>query len=101
MGKGVMELTYLPYMLVGAAIVALIIIILCCRRYVINTFNAIDMILDRVLNKDTSLQLEITKDDRISKLTHKANRIVDMCISDMAQSKEEKESIQGFISDML
>ena len=100
MGKGVMELAYLPYMLVGAAIVALIITILCCRRYVIDTFNAIDTVLDRILTKDNSLRLEITEDDRISKLTHKASRILDIYISDIAQSKEEKEAIQGIISDM-
>lgn len=100
MGKGVMELTWFPYVFVGAAILALTITVLYCRRYVIDAFNSIDKVLDRILSKDNNLRLEITEDDRISKLTHKANRVVDMCISDMAQSKEEKETIQGFISDM-
>ncbi|WIV10399.1 histidine kinase dimerization/phospho-acceptor domain-containing protein [Proteiniborus sp. MB09-C3] len=100
MVKGVMELTYLPYIFVGVAIIALIITIFCCRRHVINTFNAADKVLDRILTKDNNLRFEITEDDRISKLAHKANRIVDLYISDIAQSKEEKETIQGFIFDM-
>jgi len=96
----VKELIWLPYTIAGMTILFLIITIFCCRRYVINTFNSIDKVLDRILAKDKSLQMEIMEDDRISKLTHKANRIVDRCISDIAQSKEEKETIQGFISDM-
>ena len=50
--------------------------------------------------KDMNLLSEITDESRISKLTHKARRIMDMCVSEVTQTKEEKETIQGFISDM-
>ena len=73
---------------------------LFCYRYVKRAFNSIDAVLDRVLNKDTSLLTEMADEKRISKLTHKAGRIVDMCMLEVAQTKEEKETIQGFISDM-
>lgn len=95
-----MELTYLPYLIAVGACVALIITILGCRRYVVGTFNDLDRVLDRILAKDSSLKRDITEDSRMSKLTHKASRIVDLYRSDMAQTKEEKETIQGFISDM-
>jgi signal transduction histidine kinase len=58
------------------------------------------MVLDRVLAKDNSLELEITGEKRLSKLTHKACRIMDMCVFEVTQTKEEKETIQGFIADM-
>jgi signal transduction histidine kinase len=57
-------------------------------------------VLERILNRDISAPFETTGEDRISKLTSKANRIVDMCVSEVTQTKEEKETIQGFISDM-
>jgi len=63
-------------------------------------FNSIDAVLDRILSKDTGLFSETTSEDRISKLTHKVRRIMDMGVSEAAQTKEEKETIQGFISDM-
>ena len=93
-------MTYLPYLIAVGACVALIITILSCRRYVAGTFNDLDRVLDRILAKDSSLKRDITEDSRMSKLTHKASRIVDLYRSDMAQTKEEKETIQGFISDM-
>jgi len=71
-----------------------------CYLYVKKVFNSIDDVLDRVLAKDTGLRVEITGEDRLSKLTHKANRIMDMYISETAQTTAEKETIQGFISDM-
>jgi signal transduction histidine kinase len=63
-------------------------------------FNSVDLVLERILAKDISNPIETTDDNRISKLTYKANRIIDMCVSDMARNKVEKETIQGFISDM-
>jgi hypothetical protein len=45
--------------------------------------------LERVLNKETSAPFETTGEDRISKLTNKANRIIDMCVSDVNNNKKE------------
>lgn len=44
--------------------------------------------------------MEETKDSRISKLIHKARRIVDIYVSDAAKATEQKETVQGFISDL-
>jgi signal transduction histidine kinase len=100
MGKGVIALTYLPYILTGTAIAALTITILCCRKYAVDTLNAVEKILDHILAKDDSLSIGIAEDDRVSKLAHKARRIMDIYISEISQARKEKETIQGLISDM-
>ena len=84
----------------AAAIICYIMIIIYYRRYIMKIFNSVDLVLERILAKDISNPIETTDDNRISKLTYKANRIIDMCVSDMARNKVEKETIQGFISDM-
>jgi len=65
-----------------------------------STFNSVDKVLDRVLAKDSTLLSGTTAEERLSKLTYKAHRIVEMCVLDVAQTNEEKETIQGFIADM-
>lgn len=86
--------------ILSIAILSIVITILLCRRYVAKTFNSIDTLLEAVLSKDSSMLSEITGESRISKLTHKARRIVDMCVLEVTQTNEEKETIQSFISDM-
>ena len=71
-----------------------------CYLYARNIYNSVDDVLDRILTRDERLRTENTREDRASKLIHKANRIMDMYISEASQSVEEKEIIQGFISDM-
>jgi len=88
------------YIALVAAIVFCVLTVFFCRRYVRRSFNTIDTVLDKVLMKDVKLLSEITDESRISKLTHKARRIMDMYISEVAQTKEEKDTIQSFISDM-
>jgi len=88
------------YIVSAAAIFFCGLTVFLCRRYVRQSFNAIDTVLDRILSKDSSLLTEITAESRLSKLTHKARRIMDMFVSEVMQTKEEKETIQGFISDM-
>ena len=88
------------YIVVAVAIFGCALTIFLYRRYVLRVFNSIDTVLERLLSKDVSLPGEITGEDRISKLTHKANRILIMCVSEVKQTKDEKETIQGFISDM-
>lgn len=85
---------------VMAAILICIAVTITCNRYVLNAFDSIDATLDRVLAKDENLRTEVTGEDRISKLVHKANRIIDMYTSEAAQTTKEKEIIQGFIADM-
>lgn len=100
MGKGVMELSDLPYIFIGLTGVLLIIVIFCCRKYVIKTLDEVEMILDHILNMDNNLRFEITQDSRISKLAHKAIKIMDIYISNIMKSKEEKNTLQSFISDV-
>lgn len=88
------------YIVSAVAIVCCVLTIIFCRRYVLKAFNSIDAVLDRILSNDAGLFSETTGEDRISKLTHKARRIMDMGVSEAAQTKEEKETIQGFIADM-
>jgi len=97
MDEGVMVMWFY---IATAAILGCALTIVLCRLYVLKAFNSIDMVLERILSKGFSLPGEMTGEDRISKLTHKANRILDMCVSELKQTKDEKETIQGFISDM-
>ena len=84
----------------AAAVIACTLTVILCHKYVLNAFNSMDKILDRILTKDTDLLCETTGENRISKLTYKARRILDMLVSEVTHTKEEKETIQGFISDM-
>jgi len=87
-------------------IISLVTVIICaltfflCRRYVKNAFDSIDTVLENVLSKKIEKLTEITDENRISKLTRKARRIMEMCVLETAQINDEKETIQGFISDM-
>jgi len=84
----------------GIAVLCCTLTIFLCRRYIQSTYNAIDRVLDSVLRKDAAITLRTAGDDRISKLTHKAHRILGMYVSDAALATAEKETVQGFISDM-
>jgi len=96
-------LSYLPYLC--AAIIAIlllvgVIIILTCRRYVANTFNAIDQVLDRILTRNYDVRLT-TADHRLSKLAHKTNRIIDLCVSDMSHQMKTPLASICMYSDLL
>jgi len=86
--------------IIALAIIVCAIAIVLSIRHAKKTYNSIDTLLDRILARDIGLRSEITSESRLSKLTHKAGRIMDMYISESAQTTEEKEIIQGFISDM-
>ena len=85
---------------VGIAVSVAVFAVAFAIWYAKKTYNSIDTLLDRILAKDKNLRTEITSENRLSKLTHKASRIMDMYTSETAQSVEEKEIIQGFIADM-
>ncbi|HWQ75261.1 MAG TPA: HAMP domain-containing sensor histidine kinase [Syntrophomonas sp.] len=68
--------------------------------YVRKTFGSIDQVLDSVLARNTEIPFEAAADNRLSKLTHKAVKIIRMSTMDISQTKQEKEIIQSFISDM-
>lgn len=87
--------------------IAFVIVIIVCliavavsRLYLAKAYNRIDETLDNILNKRQISPLSKLADDRISKLQHKAYRIMDMYVSDASSAQTEKQTIQGFISDM-
>ena len=85
------------------SIVSVLLVAACvsvCRLFMRKTYDSVDRVLDRILARDESVRHETTGEDRISKLAHKASRIMDIYVSEKAQTAEEKEIIQGFISDM-
>lgn len=85
---------------ISLAVLCCALTILVCRRYVEKTYSAIDAILDNVLAKSTHSAVPMEVDSRLSKLTHKAAKIVQMNNADLSQTKQEKEMIQSFLSDM-
>lgn len=88
------------YISFSAIILCCIMMVILSHIYITKTFNSIDSILDSILSKEMNSSFDTISDTRISKLTYKANRIIDMCVFDVAQIKTEKETIQSFISDM-
>ena len=82
------------------AVIVCSLTILFSYRYVKRTFDSIDRVLDSVLAKNVELSLEAAVDSRLSKLTHKAVKIIQVNAMDISQTKQEKEIIQSFISDM-
>jgi len=71
-----------------------------CRQYVKKNFDSIDRVLDGVLARNSELSLKAAAESRLSKLTHKATKIIQMNALDISQTTQEKEMIQSFISDM-
>ncbi len=74
--------------------------LLLSYRYIKRTFDSIDGVLDSLLARNPELSSEAATDSRLSKLTHKAVKILQMNTMDISQTRQEKEIIQGFISDM-
>ncbi|WP_379320433.1 sensor histidine kinase [Paenibacillus puldeungensis] len=85
--------------IVTAAMLCLLTVYFC-NRYVRKTFDSIDQVLDSVLTKNAELPFDKTTDSRLSKLTHKAMKIIHMNGMDISQTRQEKEIIQSFLSDM-
>ncbi len=82
------------------AIVLCFLTVLFSYHYVKKTFDSIDQVLDSILARNAALPFEAAADSRLSKLTHKAVKIIQMNTMDISQTKQEKEIIQSFISDM-
>jgi len=66
------------YIVAAAAIVICALTVIFCRGYVLRAFNSIDAVLDRILSKDSGMLSETIGEDRLSKLTFKARRILDL-----------------------
>lgn len=98
MDKGVTNMAI--YLVLIVAITFCTLTVVLCRRYVQKTYNSIDTVLDYILSGKHPQPSKLTIESRLSKLTHKAYRIMNMCTFEITQTKEEKETIQSFISDM-
>ncbi len=84
----------------GSAGLICVLTVLLSRAYVRRAFNSIDLVLDNVLNKKKIEPKLKLADSRISKLNHKAYRVLAMYVTDAVNAENEKETVQGFISDM-
>ena len=84
----------------AAAVTACAVAVFLCRKYVRDTYNAIDRVLDRAMQQDRALLTETTGEDRLSKLAYKAHRLVETGQLKLAQVGEEKDTVQSFIADM-
>ncbi len=82
------------------AVILCSVTILFSYRYAKRTFDSIDRVLDSISAGNAEVLLKITTDSRLSKLTHKAVKIIRTNTMDISQTMQEKEMIQGFISDM-
>lgn len=71
-----------------------------CYRYTKTAFDSIDRMLDAILSKNAELPLKTVADSRISKLTNKAEKIMQRSAMEITQIAQEKEKIQSFISDL-
>jgi Signal transduction histidine kinase len=80
--------------IVTTCVIICVMVIIFCRRYVRNTFNQIDDMLDGMLKSDAF------SETRISKLNHKLGRIMEMYSANSKKAVSETTTIQGFISDM-
>lgn len=84
---------------ITAAIVFCSLTVFFSYRSIKAAYDSIDDILDKILDKNTGLPKAVT-DSRLSKLTHKAEKIMQRNALDVLQTTREKEKIQSFISDM-
>ncbi|ADY55561.1 histidine kinase [Syntrophobotulus glycolicus DSM 8271] len=82
------------------AVILCSLTVLLSYRYVRKAFDSMDAVLDSVLARNAELPFEAAADSRLSKLTHKAVKIIQMNTLDISQTTQEKEIIQSFISDM-
>lgn len=82
------------------AVILCVLTVLFSYRYIRKTFDSVDRVLDNILARDSEIPFEAAADSRLSKLTHKASKIIQMNTVDISQTKQEKEIIQSFISDM-
>lgn len=89
-----------PTVIIVIAVILCSLTFLFSYRYVKRTFDSIDRVLDSILARNAAILFNTTTDNRLSKLTHKAVKIVQMNVMDISQTKQEKEIIQSFISDM-
>ena len=79
---------------------ASIITSLIARIYVRRVYKSIDTILDGVINNGAVPHYSVTRETRLSKLTHKASRVIELYLQRAEQSKEERDKLQSFVSDM-
>lgn len=89
-----------PVLTVTISVVLCGFMAFCSWLYVRKAFHSIDSVLDSILSRNTVPPFDTTKDNRLSKLTHKATKIVRMTAADIAQTTKDKETIQSFLSDM-
>jgi len=87
-------------------VISVVSVLLCgltallCYLYVKRTYDAIDMVFDSMMAGKYDNLSETAKESLLSKLTHKAVRILKTSTMDIEKTRQEKEIIQRYISDM-
>ena len=66
-----------------------------CYRNTKIAFDSIDKMLDAILIKNAELPLKTVADSRISKLTHKAEKIMKRNAMEIAQTAQEKKRFKA------
>ena len=62
--------------------------------------HEVDALLDCVLMGEAPLVSEMTAESRVSKLSFKAGRVIEMYTKEVNQTRTEKETIQGLLADI-
>ena len=93
--------TYLIFgLLLGVVVLGSTIVIMLLVRRTKQTLREVDAVLDCVLKGEAPLVSETVAENRVSKLSFKAGRVIEMYTKEVNQTKLEKETIQGLLADI-
>lgn len=89
----------LAWFIFGALCFALINFLIS-RHYCFYYCDEISNILNQILSRKAIIDTQKNCDSRLSKLTHQANKIIEMLHQDCAKSKDENEEVKRLIADL-
>ena len=93
--------TYLIFgLLLGVVVLGSTIVIMLLVRRTKKTLREVDAVLDCVLKGEAPLVSETVAENRVSKLSFKAGRVIEMYTKEVNQTKLKKETIQGLLADI-
>ncbi len=95
-----MQVHYLPYIALGISLALCATAALLSRGYARRMAATVDKVLDHVLQKKPLPAADTIGDDYLSKVAHKANRVVDILATDALRAQQDMQTIQGFLADL-
>lgn len=90
----------LIYLLLIFFVLLIVAIIFHFQKRMASSFNAMDEVLEKLLSKNKSEAFLSVEDSRLSKLAHKAQRIVNIYTADNEKASNENAFVQAFIADL-